>query len=258
MAGSEQAGLHSNKAAAPPLQGPLVLASVAGTAGEALTNKLLHEHPAKFGTAIRHSNRKPEKGEQEGMNAYFVKKEVLQKMIDAGQMAEWQEIAGGNLAGTAFASIQQVQCFSIMSLSLVPIKLLCNSLPGEHNLHMHLDLAGKLLVTTVATTSINPVLNVVAVTATNCTTSIITTLQQLTTAAVAVTSAVCIRMFSKVSCHLCKANHASAVVNPFSLVCWTKCLECSLAIHSSCAYVAYLFCILAAPSATLHKTCRFR
>ena len=108
MAGSEQPSLHSSKAAAPPLQAPLVLASVAGTAAEALTNKLLHEHPAKFGTALKHTSRKPEKGEVEGVNFSFVKKEVLQKMIDAGQMAEWQEGAGGNLTGTALATVQQV------------------------------------------------------------------------------------------------------------------------------------------------------
>lgn len=109
MAGSEQPGLHSKKAAAPPLQGPLVLASVAGTASEALTNKLLHEHPAKFGTALRYTSRKPDKGEVEGVNAFFVKRDVLQKMVDAGQMAEWQEAAGGNLTGTALATVQQVQ-----------------------------------------------------------------------------------------------------------------------------------------------------
>lgn len=108
MAGSEQAGLQSSKAAAAPLQGPLVLTSVAGTASEALTNKLLHEHPAKFGIALKHTSRKPEKGEVEGVNFFFVKKEVLQKMIDAGQMAEWQEVAGGNLTGTALAGVQQV------------------------------------------------------------------------------------------------------------------------------------------------------
>ena len=114
MAGSEQAGLHSSKAATAPLQGPLVLTSVAGTASEALTNKLLHEHPAKFGTALKHTSRKPEKGEVEGVNFFFVKKEVLQKMIDAGQMAEWQEGAGGNLTGTALTGVQQV-CSAVLN-----------------------------------------------------------------------------------------------------------------------------------------------
>lgn len=44
----------------------------------------------------------------EGVNFFFVKKEVLQKMADGGQLAEWGEGPGGSLSGTAAASVQQV------------------------------------------------------------------------------------------------------------------------------------------------------
>ena len=57
---------------------------------------------------FRHTSKKPEKGEVDGVHFYFVKKEVMQKMAEGGQLVEWAESPGGSLTGTAAASLQQV------------------------------------------------------------------------------------------------------------------------------------------------------
>ena len=56
----------------------------------------------------RHTSKKPEKGEVEGVHFFFVKKEVMQKMADGGQLVEWSEGPGGSLTGTAATSLHQV------------------------------------------------------------------------------------------------------------------------------------------------------
>lgn len=59
-------------------------------------------------TGARHTSKKPEKGEVEGVHFFFVKKEAMQKMADGGQLVEWSEGPGGSLTGTAATSLYQV------------------------------------------------------------------------------------------------------------------------------------------------------
>ena len=48
----------------------------------------------------------------EGVHFFFVKKEVMQKMADGGQLVEWVEGPGGSIIGTAAATLQQVPLHS--------------------------------------------------------------------------------------------------------------------------------------------------
>ena len=54
LASEEQSGRSKGAVPINPLQGPLVLCSVAGSSRDALTSRLLQELPTKFGTAIRY------------------------------------------------------------------------------------------------------------------------------------------------------------------------------------------------------------
>ena len=67
---------------------------------------LMHETASNH--LYRHTSKKPEKGEVEGVHFFFVKKEVMQKMADGGQLAEFGEGPGGSLTGTAAAALHQV------------------------------------------------------------------------------------------------------------------------------------------------------
>lgn len=53
LASEEQSGRSKGAAPLNPLQGPLVLCSVAGSSRDALASRLLQELPTKFGTAVR-------------------------------------------------------------------------------------------------------------------------------------------------------------------------------------------------------------
>lgn len=61
----------------------------------------------------RHTSKKPEKGEVEGVHFFFVKKELMQKMAEGGQLVEWGEGQGGTLTGTAATSLHQV-CMRVL------------------------------------------------------------------------------------------------------------------------------------------------
>lgn len=65
-------------------------------------------HETASNHLYRHTSKKPEKGEVEGVHFFFVKKEVMQKMADGGQLAEFGEGPGGSLTGTAAAALHQV------------------------------------------------------------------------------------------------------------------------------------------------------
>lgn len=52
----------------------------------------------------------------EGVHFFFVKKEVMQKMADGGQLVESAEGPGGALSGTAAATLQQVCSASCKAL----------------------------------------------------------------------------------------------------------------------------------------------
>ncbi|KAL0028975.1 hypothetical protein WJX77_009213 [Trebouxia sp. C0004] len=112
----------SSPPAGPQLPGPLVMCTVAGPARETLITKLMQDYPCKFGTAIRHTSKKPEKGEVEGVHFFFVKKEVMQKMADGGQLAEFGEGPGGSLTGTAVATLHQVAAAGKMCVMALDVK----------------------------------------------------------------------------------------------------------------------------------------
>ena len=56
----------------------------------------------------RHTSKKPDKGEVEVVHFFFVKKEIMQKMADSGQLVEVSEGPVGALTGLAASTLQQV------------------------------------------------------------------------------------------------------------------------------------------------------
>lgn len=80
---------------------------------------LMHKTPSS--KLYRHTSKKPEKGEVEGVHFFFVKKDVMQKMADGAQLAEVGEVPGGSLTGTAAATLHQVlRAWACISDSAVP------------------------------------------------------------------------------------------------------------------------------------------
>ncbi|KAK9808730.1 hypothetical protein WJX72_002676 [[Myrmecia] bisecta] len=96
-------------------QAPLVMCGPSAEEKEALVTRLMHDYPGKFARAVRHTSRKQEKGEEEGGQFAFVKKDALQKMAEEGKLLEWSEVAGV-LTGTSRAAVHQVAAQGQMCL----------------------------------------------------------------------------------------------------------------------------------------------
>lgn len=86
---------------------PLVLCGPSGCGKSTLTNRLLKDHPNKFGFSISHTTRGPRPGEVNGREYYFTDRATMQKSVDAGEFIEWA-IYNGNMYGTSKKAIQDV------------------------------------------------------------------------------------------------------------------------------------------------------
>ncbi|XP_015752795.1 PREDICTED: guanylate kinase-like isoform X1 [Acropora digitifera] len=86
---------------------PLVLCGPSGCGKSTLTNRLLKDHPSKFGFSISHTTRGPRPGEVNGREYYFTDRASMQKSVDAGEFIEWA-IYNGNMYGTSKKAIQDV------------------------------------------------------------------------------------------------------------------------------------------------------
>lgn len=86
---------------------PLVLFGPSGCGKSTLKNRLLKDHPDKFGFSISHTTRRPRPGEADGREYYFTDREAMQKSIDANEFIE-SAVYNGNLYGTSKKAVQDV------------------------------------------------------------------------------------------------------------------------------------------------------
>ena len=64
-----------------------------------------------FSCACRHTSRKPDRGEKDSPELTFIKREAMQRTLDAGSFAEVSEDAAGML-GTTHSAIERVRLVS--------------------------------------------------------------------------------------------------------------------------------------------------
>jgi len=63
--------------------------------------------PGRFARPLRHTSRRPERGERDTGALCFLKREAMQRMVDEGAFAETRE-EGLALTGTTHAAVAQV------------------------------------------------------------------------------------------------------------------------------------------------------
>jgi len=86
---------------------PIVIAGPSGVGKGTLIEKLLKEHPSKFGFSVSHTTRSPRPGETHGVQYYFTNLIDMQKEIDQGKFVEFANVHG-NLYGTSIAAVENV------------------------------------------------------------------------------------------------------------------------------------------------------
>jgi guanylate kinase len=91
---------------AEPGQGLLVVVSSPSGAGKTtLCRKLLAEFPEVV-FSVSYTTRRQRAGEREGVDYHFVDDPTFQRMVDAGDFAEWAEVHG-NRYGTTVTAVRQ-------------------------------------------------------------------------------------------------------------------------------------------------------
>ncbi|XP_063618015.1 protein PALS2 isoform X3 [Cydia splendana] len=129
LEGAELA-LYEEVARTPPfLRRVLALVGTHGVGRRTLKNRMLHEHPDRFGAVVPHTSRPPRPLEENGTSYWFVSREEMERDAHAGRFLEYGE-HNGHLYGTHLDSIRAVikegkMC--ILDCAPASLKLLHNS-----------------------------------------------------------------------------------------------------------------------------------
>lgn len=86
---------------------PLVLCGPSGSGKSTLLQRLLAEHPTKFGFSVSHTTRRPRPGEEDGIHYHFTDNLMISEAIDRGEFLE-NAVYGGNTYGTSRSSVEKV------------------------------------------------------------------------------------------------------------------------------------------------------
>jgi guanylate kinase len=83
----------------------LVVSSPSGAGKTTLCHRLIDEYPDVV-FSVSYTTRPKRRGEEEGVDYHFVDQPTFDKMVEAGEFAEWAEVHG-NRYGTTVAAVRQ-------------------------------------------------------------------------------------------------------------------------------------------------------
>ena len=83
-----------------------VISAPSGTGKTTLCERLLNLVP-DLKLSVSHTTRQPRNGERNGIDYYFIDKEIFKKMIDTDEFVEWAEVYG-NFYGTSKKAINSL------------------------------------------------------------------------------------------------------------------------------------------------------
>ena len=79
---------------------PVVICGPSGVGKGTLINKLMADHPGKFGFGVSHTTRAPRPGEENGVHYHFAEKAAMEADIAAGKFLEYAHVHE-NIYGTS-------------------------------------------------------------------------------------------------------------------------------------------------------------
>ena len=71
---------------------PVVICGPSGVGKGTLINKLMADHPGKFGFSVSHTTRAPRPGEENGVHYHFAEKAAMEADIAAGKFLEYAHV----------------------------------------------------------------------------------------------------------------------------------------------------------------------
>ncbi|PVD38139.1 hypothetical protein C0Q70_00750 [Pomacea canaliculata] len=87
---------------------PIVVSGPSGSGKSTLLNRLFKEFPDCFAFSVSHTTRQPRKGEEDGKDYYFVKREEFEELIKNNGFLEYAQFSG-NMYGTSKMAVQTIQ-----------------------------------------------------------------------------------------------------------------------------------------------------
>ncbi|XP_053603075.1 protein PALS2 isoform X3 [Plodia interpunctella] len=107
LEGAELA-LYEEVARTPPfLRRVLALVGTRGVGRRTLKNRMIQDHPDRFGAVVPHTSRPPRPMEENGQSYWFVSREEMERDAHAGRFLEYGE-HNGHLYGTHLDSIRAI------------------------------------------------------------------------------------------------------------------------------------------------------
>ncbi|KAI9158583.1 Guanylate kinase [Paramyrothecium foliicola] len=91
---------------APPDRRPIVISGPSGVGKSTLYKQLFARHPDDFALAVSHTTRPPRPGEKDGVDYYFVTREIFSELLATGAFIE-HATYGGNCYGTSKSTIEE-------------------------------------------------------------------------------------------------------------------------------------------------------
>ena len=88
--------------------GPLVLVGPSGAGKTTIAARLVERNPGRFALSVSATTRRPRPGEEDGRDYHFVLRRDFDRMVRAGEFAEWAEVHGERY-GTPAANLVPVR-----------------------------------------------------------------------------------------------------------------------------------------------------
>ena len=112
---------------------PIVVVGPSGVGKSTLVERLMREHPTRFGFSVSHTSRAPREGEIDGAAYHFLSRDEFLRRIQTGYFVEYVEYSG-NLYGTSGTAVQAVADAGKTCILIIDIQgmLIFKQMPEFH------------------------------------------------------------------------------------------------------------------------------
>lgn len=87
----------------------IIISAPSGSGKSTIINEIIKDESLKLGFSISATSRKPRRGEQEGVNYYYLSLEQFKDAIAKNELVEYEEVYPGCFYGTLKKEVERIQ-----------------------------------------------------------------------------------------------------------------------------------------------------